>query len=68
MELSKLTDDALIDLAVKTFEQCENMMVENCEGGLQYGWDWPTFRALFPDKWGEFNAIRGEGVKRGLAS
>jgi hypothetical protein len=64
--LAKFSDESLINLARRMIEACDKTMRLNAEGGLSFGWDWPTFSVLFPRKYRAMLKIKAEGRRRGL--
>ena len=67
MKLSKMTNKQLIEHAKRMWRGIDKLMRRGCAGGLQYGWDMPTFGVLYPVERARWRAICVEGRGRGLA-
>jgi hypothetical protein len=67
MKLSRMTNQQLIAYAKQFMQGMDKLMRRSCAGGLQYGWDMPTFGVLFPVERSRWHDICVEGRGRGLA-
>ena len=75
--ISKLSDDSLINLAIRSFQNIDNAMTRMGEasenpygygGALSFGWDMPTASVYFPRLTGRFYALKDACKARGLVS
>jgi hypothetical protein len=62
--IQKLDNNSFLRLAIRNYFSIDRLMRLHCEGGLQYGWDFPTFAVLFTRKWKRSNRIKNEGRRR----
>lgn len=42
----------------KRYDQIIRQCFKDMEGGLQYGMDWPTLRAVYPERYEEIVKLR----------
>lgn len=54
--LSRLSKDQLLELGNRIVER----FYRDCEGGTQFGCDWPTMRVLFPRRVAMFRRLQAE--------
>ena len=62
--LQSLSNQSLLRLNLRIYFSIDRLMRESTEGGLQYGWDFPTFSVLFTRKWRAYNRLTDEGRLR----
>jgi hypothetical protein len=66
--IKKLTNLQLLNLATNVFWAIDSTMKRSCDGGLCYGWDWPTFGTLFPRKAKHWRNIVKECKSRNMTN
>lgn len=66
--LELLSNEKLVQLAARVFCVIDALMDHPANGYQPYGWDWPTFGAIYPRKRAAWRRLAAEATRRGIKS